>query len=74
MELPNNGEKKIPVMYLLPPNESSSAGHRFQIIELRVKGAREKLCIFKTTQAIAKATGCSPQTEDKALLLNTTST
>lgn len=49
---------KAPTRQLLPPNETTSAGNGFHLIELLAKVAYGNP---RTTQAIAKAIGCHLQ-------------
>ena len=49
-----------------PSSKTCSARNRFDMIQLLTKRV---LWILKITEAITKATGCSLQTDGKALLL-----
>ena len=68
MESPNNGGDKAPARHLSPPNETSNTDNWLHLIGFWPKGTHGNP---QTTQVIAKAIGCSPQTEYKYLLLNT---
>ena len=61
MKSPNNGGDRTPVGHLLSPNEASSTGTGFHLIELLVPGVYGSP---QTTQAVDKLIGCSPQTDD----------
>lgn len=71
MESPNNGETMPQTRHLLPSNETSSVRSGLHLIELLAKGDHGN---SKTAVAVAKTTGCSPQSDRKANLLKKTST
>lgn len=56
---------------LSSPKETSSFRNDVQLIKLWVKGVPQTP---PSHQAVAKAVGCSPQTNNKALFLKTTPT
>lgn len=68
MESPNNRGGKAPIRHLLLPTQISHSRSESHLIELLAKGLHKKP---QTSLSIAKATGCSPQTNGKALLLKT---
>ena len=69
-EMANWGDR-APGGYLLSPHEAFSTGNGLYFIELLAKGVP---CQPQTTKAVAKAIGCSPQTDIKPSLLKTTPT
>lgn len=66
--MPNNGQDRT---HLLSPSKASSARNDLHLIKCVPWEAPPHTQI---TQDIAKALGCSPQTDAKALLLKTTPT
>lgn len=66
MELLNSRGDRAPTRPLLPPSETSIVRNGSQQIELLATEAHGNP---QTTLAIAKAVGCSPQTNSEGLLL-----
>ena len=71
MESPNNERDRILPGHLLLPNETSSTRIGLCLIELMAKRTSGE---SQTSWAVAKITGCSPQTDSKAPLLKITPT
>ena len=71
MKLSNNRGDRTPTGHLLSPNEASSTRNGLHLIKFITKGYHGNPQI---TQAIAQVIKSFPQTDGKALLLETTST
>lgn len=68
MESPHNQGEEAPVSHLSPPSETSIDRNGLHLIKLLAKRVHGNP---QTTQAIAKAIGCFPQTDGQSLWLKT---
>jgi hypothetical protein len=60
LQSPINRGKNATTRHLMPPRKTSNSRNRLRVAELLAKGPHGKP---QTSQAIAKATSCSPQSD-----------
>lgn len=69
MKLPNNGGNGVPTGHILSSNQASSTRIDLHLFKLsKWRGSHGN---FQVTQAVVKSTGCSPETDCNASLLQT---